>query len=354
MLLIDKYKCKNDYDLLYNEDIMRQLKNISKYKNIPNIILYGNIGSGKKTLVNLFLKYVYNDDIFNLNYRIIDNGQNKKEINYKYSPYHMILNFVKNFGYDKCVIQELIKTYAASILPPDNRTNKTFKTVFIQNIENLSYYAQMSLRRTMERYSNQCKFIFTTDAINNIIEPLKSRCICIRVPNPSNHNLKLVLNNIYFNETKNINTHLIDYITSHSNHNIKNSILLLNLYLNITSSLGYNNFINSNINFHDVIFKYTFDSFINEVVDNILKKNLYWSYNNVSKIYNIIISNINPNNIFNSILIKLINNPNLNISQKNEIINITRRYNIRSANCRRIIFELVNYINSIIIFLLNF
>ena len=57
MLLIDKYKCKNDYDVLYNEDIIKQLKNISKYKNIPNIILYGNTGAGKKSLVNLFLKY---------------------------------------------------------------------------------------------------------------------------------------------------------------------------------------------------------------------------------------------------------------------------------------------------------
>lgn len=342
MLLIDKYKCKNDYDVMYNIDIMNSLKNISKYKNIPNIILYGNFGAGKKSLVNLFLKYVYNDDVFNLNINnyIIDNGPKTKEISYKYSPYHIIFNSIKNYSYDKYIIQNLIKTYASSILPPDNKTNKTFKTVFIQNIENLSYYAQMSLRRTIEQFSNNCKFIFTCNAINNIIEPLKSRCICIRIPNPTEQEMKLVLNNIYYNETKNININLIDYITKLSNHNIKNSILILNQYL-----------INNNNHFK---IKSEYNDIINEIIENILEKNLSWIIQNKEKIYNILTTNINPDNIFIDIMKKLISCNNLNNKQKEKIIDITRRYNIRSVNCRRIIMELINYINSIIIFLLDF
>ena len=340
MLLIDKYKCKNDYDVLYNEDIVKQLKNISKYKNIPNIILYGNIGSGKKTLVNLFLKYVYNDDIFNLNvneYEIV-NGSNKKDISYKYSPYHIVLNFVKNNSYDKYIIQKLIKMYASNIMLMDNKTDKTFKSVFIQNIENLSYYAQMSLRRTIEQYSQICKFIFTCDAINNIIEPLRSRCICIRVPNPTDNEIKLVLNNIYYNETNNININLINYITKYSKNNIKNAILILNYYL-----------VNNN---HKISNDY--DDIINKIVKLILNYDLDYIDKIKDEIYNILITNINPDKIFIDIMTKLIDNNNLTISQKEKIIDLTRIYNIRSNNCRRIIMEISIYISKIIIFLSGF
>jgi len=340
MLLIDKYKCKNDYDLLYNEDIIKQLKNISKYKNIPNIILYGNEGAGKKTLVNLFLKYVYNDDIYNLNineYEIV-NGSNNKQISYKYSPYHIILNFVKNNSYDKYIIQKLIKMYAKNYMLSDNKIDKPFKFVFIQNIENLSYYAQMSLRRTIEQNSQICKFIFTCNAINNIIEPLKSRCINIRVPNPSNNELKLVLNDIYYKETNQINTRLIDYIIKYSNHNIKNAILILNQCL-----------INYNINI-----KSGYDNIINKIIKNILNKDLSSILASKENIYNILITNIEPSKIFIDIMKKLLENNELNDKQKEEIINLTKIYNIRCMNCRRVIMEIINYINSIIIFLLEY
>ena len=52
---------------------------------------------------------------------------------------------------------------------------KLFKVVIINTIDNLSYYAQASLKRTMEKYADTCKFIFISNQLSKINEPLKSR-----------------------------------------------------------------------------------------------------------------------------------------------------------------------------------
>ena len=60
-----------------------------------------------------------------------------------------------------------------------------FKSVMINNLDNLSYYAQTSLRRTMEKYSGTCRFIMWCKSLSKVIEPLKSRCLMVRVPLPT-------------------------------------------------------------------------------------------------------------------------------------------------------------------------
>lgn len=35
----------------------------------------------------------------------------------------------------------------------------------------------MSLRRTMEEYNSNCRFVFICNNINNIVDSLKSRCV---------------------------------------------------------------------------------------------------------------------------------------------------------------------------------
>lgn len=51
--------------------------------------------------------------------------------------------------------------------------------------ENLSKDAQHALRRTMEKYASTCKIILCCESSSQIIDPLRSRCMIIRVPAPS-------------------------------------------------------------------------------------------------------------------------------------------------------------------------
>lgn len=51
--------------------------------------------------------------------------------------------------------------------------------------ENLTKDAQHALRRTMEKYASTCKIILCCESSSRIIDPLRSRCMIIRVPAPS-------------------------------------------------------------------------------------------------------------------------------------------------------------------------
>lgn len=51
--------------------------------------------------------------------------------------------------------------------------------------ESLSRDAQHALRRTMEKYASSCKIILCCESSSRIIDPLRSRCVMIRVPSPS-------------------------------------------------------------------------------------------------------------------------------------------------------------------------
>ena len=50
-----KYKPKKLEEVNYNLDAKNKLDILSKNKDITNMIFYGPSGSGKKTLLNLFL-----------------------------------------------------------------------------------------------------------------------------------------------------------------------------------------------------------------------------------------------------------------------------------------------------------
>ena len=46
----------------------------------------------------------------------------------------------------------------------------------------MSKDAQQSLRRTMEKYASNLRVLMICNTINNVIDPIKSRCLCIRIP----------------------------------------------------------------------------------------------------------------------------------------------------------------------------
>ena len=45
----------------------------------------------------------------------------------------------------------------------------------------------------MEKYNKTCKFILCCNNINKFIEPIKSRCLSIKIPRPSKNDLYIYL-----------------------------------------------------------------------------------------------------------------------------------------------------------------
>ncbi len=60
-----------------------------------------------------------------------------------------------------------------------------FKTVVLMEVDRLSRQAQAALRRTMEKYASSCRLILCCNSQSKVIEPVRSRCLGIRVGAPT-------------------------------------------------------------------------------------------------------------------------------------------------------------------------
>ena len=85
---------------------------------------------------------------------------------------------------DRYVVQAIIKEMAKT-RPLDAQGNKGFKILVLNEVDRLSKEAQQGLRRTMEKYSSACRLVMCCSNISKVMDPVRSRCMCIRVPAPS-------------------------------------------------------------------------------------------------------------------------------------------------------------------------
>jgi replication factor C subunit 3/5 len=304
MFFIDKYSPKSVDEAYFHKESLGKLQTMSKDDAIPHIIFYGPEGSGKKTIINIFLEMLYDKYVHqtvNSVYNVTGSGNTVTEVMIKQSNYHIIIE-PNNNNFDRYLIQDVVKEYARRVPLGVFTANKIFKTVLINNIDNMSYYAQTSLRRTLELYSGTCRFIMWSRSLSKVIGPLRSRCHCFSICSPTNKELFGNLLNISYKENINISLEQYTKILDLSEGNIKTSLWLLQLSkLNET-------------------FDTTYSEAIRTVIDLLLSFNLK-SMNSIRDIiYNIMITNITGTQIIKDIVDKLLINDQIPYECK---VNIT-------------------------------
>jgi replication factor C subunit 3/5 len=186
MISIKNSKPKSLDDIYFHKDISNKLKKIIKSKNIPHMLVYGPKHSGKYTLIKSALLDIYKEKKINLRNEKIDikisNTTNKHSIDVIKSNYFIIFHLINNIPYDKYIIQEFTNYFTESISLDSFVDDFFYRIILINKAEYISKKAQAFLRRTMEKYSNYCRFIIITTQISNIINPIKSRCFLLRIP----------------------------------------------------------------------------------------------------------------------------------------------------------------------------
>lgn len=81
-------------------------------------------------------------------------------------------------------MQDLLKEVAQT-QQVDTSAKQRFKVVVINEADHLTRDAQAALRRTMEKYSPNLRLILLANSTANIIAPIRSRTLLVRVPAPS-------------------------------------------------------------------------------------------------------------------------------------------------------------------------
>lgn len=220
----------NKYDLL-NKFHFSKPKIYKNYESMPNLLIHGPSGCGKHTLIKLLLKDIFDDTIRNTfleTYYVKGYGNTVVDVEIEQSKYHLIIE-PNNTGFDKYLIQEIVKEYAKKKIINTSYNQYPFRVVLINNIDNLNYYAQTSLRCTMEKYHKTCRFILCGNQISKIIDPIKSRCLDVRIPSPTKNDMLNLIYHILIRENISLSRIEIEQIVNTCNYNIKRTLWILNM-----------------------------------------------------------------------------------------------------------------------------
>jgi replication factor C subunit 3/5 len=193
MLWVDKHRPKTITDLSYNASVSDRLSALAANPaSMPHLFFYGPSGSGKKTRVAALLRDLYGPgaDKLKLDKRVFKTPTDRVvEINMVTSNYHIELSPGDAGLNDRFVVQDVIKEMAANrniaSMASGDSNAPTFKTVVLVEVERLSRQAQAALRRTMEKYASSCRLILCSNSQSKVIDPLRSRCLGIRIAAPS-------------------------------------------------------------------------------------------------------------------------------------------------------------------------
>ena len=338
-MFIDKYAPKNVSDAIVHKQEFKKLLTMSKDQSIPHTIFFGPEGCGKKTVINHFLEMIFGDSIHKTHeaiFTVTGSGNNTQPVAIKQSNHHIVIE-PTNTNFDRYLIQDVVKEYAKRA-PHLFSENKSFRVVLINNIDNMSYYAQTSLRRTMELYADKCRFIMWSRSLSKVIDPLRSRCYCFRLKAPTKLDMMEILLKISAKEEMNLDSDVYDIIIRKSNGNIKKALWLLELYkFNLESD-------NKEVD----PFYTSYDHVINQIIENILSVNINCLEKIRLLLYTIMITNIEGTQIIRDIMDILMVTDRISDPSKINIAEISAKFEHNLIRGRREIIHLEAFVNGVI------
>lgn len=148
----EKYRMEK-YGIIGYESVVDIFNNICLSKNLPNLTIYGDSGSGKSYLVNWLLAKLFKN-------------------HFKERVLYMSLNEERGIS----TMREKIKAFS-HIQVKENSEIPSFKVIVFDQAEYISLDAQNALRRIIELSNNISRFIFLTRNTRSIIDPILSRCL---------------------------------------------------------------------------------------------------------------------------------------------------------------------------------
>ena len=146
---VEKYRPKTIEDCILPENIKKTFSDFLNKGEIPNMLLAGPPGVGKTTVA----KALCNE--LGVDYYVINGSDEGRFLD-------TVRNNAKNFA----------STVSLS-------SDAKHKVVIIDEADNTGNDVQLLLRAFIEEFAGNCRFIFTCNYKNKIIEPLHSRCAVV-------------------------------------------------------------------------------------------------------------------------------------------------------------------------------
>jgi len=231
-LWVDKYRPNSLAKLSLHPEVTSKLLSLAHSEELPHLLFYGPPGAGKKTRVMALLREIFGAGVEKIKLEPREfkpNPSKKIEITMVGSNFHIECNPSDVGNNDRFVIQEVIKEIAqhGSLTSNASASARSFKVVVLTEVDKLSKQAQAGLRRTMEKYSGTCRIILVCNSPSKIIDPVRSRCLGIRIPAPSEAELANLLISTARKEGVTCPPALADKVSLACDRNVRRALLML-------------------------------------------------------------------------------------------------------------------------------
>jgi DNA polymerase III delta prime subunit len=148
-LWVEKYRPNIVEDCILPASTKEVFQGFVNQGELPNLLLSGTAGVGKTTIAKAMCEEI------GASYIVI-NGSDEGRF----------LDTVRN----------RVRQFATTV---SLTSGASHKVVIIDEADNTTNDVQLSLRTAVEEFHSNCRFIFTCNFINKIIEPLHSRCTVV-------------------------------------------------------------------------------------------------------------------------------------------------------------------------------
>ncbi|NCN99364.1 replication factor C small subunit [Candidatus Pacearchaeota archaeon CG10_big_fil_rev_8_21_14_0_10_35_219] len=207
----ERYRPSTFEGVVGQQEIVKRTKSLVNSLNIPHLLFAGPAGIGKSTLALIIVKELF--------------GPSWKE-NY------LELNASDERGID--VVRQKVKDFART-----KALGKVpFKVIFLDEADALTREAQQALRRTMENYTNTCRFIMSCNYSSKIIDPIQSRCVVFRFKLLEKKDVTFVIKKIAEQENLKLSEDAIETLYESSEGDCRKAINLLQATASISPDIN--------------------------------------------------------------------------------------------------------------------
>lgn len=229
-LFVHKYQPLYFDNFGTDNEVIQMLKTLILIDNL-NILLIGDIATGKTTLLNALIREYYK-------------GYTPKQ----YEENVLYINSLKEQGIN--YYRTDVKTFCQTC---SNVKNKK-KIVILDDVDFINEQSQQVFRNCIDKYSHNVHFISSCSNIQKVIESLQSRFTIIKIKPLKRENFIAIINNIKQMENIEIDDDAQDFIINISNNTVKtiinymekfkllNEKITLHLATQLCSNISFLNF----------------------------------------------------------------------------------------------------------------
>jgi len=255
-----KYRPKNWDEFVGQESTISQLKSFAESNTLQNMIFYGPTGTGKTAAADVFSKAILGDSL-DANFKSLNirdiwfmslthakrsvqdlaklDRENRSELDeyisvvYREAKKSLKLKGRKSPPNRSQLLQEAIRFFASTLTVTDEK----IKILVLDEADALSHSMQQALRRTMELYSDACRFILITPSLSGWSPAIISRCSVMKFPLISEEDIITHLNDIAKLENVTLDLDAATAIAHESDGDLRRAINLLQIAATSSSTI---------------------------------------------------------------------------------------------------------------------